>query len=182
MTLPGRRSYGAAVSHRAHRRAEHCRRRRGGWALLTFGLLLCLFVATYSLWYSEGSARTIAIASVDRPTSAKPPQPPSPARTQAVAELRTELQGISRSHAGTYGMIVFDPILARRFRSTLTGASWPRALASCTPCFFHPSTLHLLPAASYQRCHLGRCQVSSVRRTTDFTSLDRCQGASLGVN
>ena len=67
------------------------------------------FVATYSLWDSEGSARTIAIATVDRPTSAKPPQPPSPARTQAVAELRTELQGISRSHAGRYGMIVFDP-------------------------------------------------------------------------
>ena len=109
MTLPGRRSYGATVSHRAHRRAEHCRRRRGGWALLTFWLLLCLFVATYSLWDSEGSARTIAIATVDRPTSAKPPQPPSPARTQAVAELRTELQGISRSHAGTYGMIVFEP-------------------------------------------------------------------------
>ena len=109
MTLPGRKPYGRSVRHRAHRRAEHRRRRRGGWALLAFGLLLCLFVAIYSLWDKEGSAGTTAIASVDRLTSAKPPQPPSPARTRAVAELRTELRGISGSQTGTYGVIVFDP-------------------------------------------------------------------------
>src|SRR5918998_3803348 len=78
--LPGSKSYnGRFVGHRAHRRAEHRRRRRGGWALLVLGLLLCLLVTTYSLWDSEGSARTTAIATVDRLTSAKPPHPPSPA-------------------------------------------------------------------------------------------------------
>lgn len=76
---------------------------------MIFGLLLCLFVATYSLWDSERSAKTSAIASVDRPTSAKPPQPPAPARTQAVVELRSKLLDISKSHAGTYGVVVFDP-------------------------------------------------------------------------
>ena len=52
---------------------------------------------------------TTAIASVDRPTSAKPPQPPAPARAQAVEELRSKLPVISRSHAGTHGVMVFDP-------------------------------------------------------------------------
>ena len=74
-----------------------------------FGLLLCFFVATYTLWDSERSAKTTPIASVDRPTSAKPPPPPAPARAQAVEELRSKLLGISKSHAGTYGVVVFDP-------------------------------------------------------------------------
>ena len=74
-----------------------------------FGLLLCLFVATYTLWDSERSAKTTPIAIVDRPTSAKPPPPPAPARAQAVEELRSKLLGISKSHAGTYGVVVFDP-------------------------------------------------------------------------
>jgi beta-lactamase class A len=73
------------------------------------GLLLCLFVAAYSLADSERSAETKAVASVERPTSAKPPQPPFPARTQAVEELSSELRNISASHAGTYGVVVFDP-------------------------------------------------------------------------
>jgi len=77
--------------------------------LLIFGLLLCLFVATYSLGDSERSAKPKAIASVDRPSSARPPQPPAPARTQAVEELRSKLPGISESHAGIYGVVVFDP-------------------------------------------------------------------------
>jgi beta-lactamase class A len=77
--------------------------------LLILGLLLCLFVAAYSLWYSEGSAETTSIASVSRPTSAKPPQPPAPVRTQAVEKLRSKLLSISEAHAGTYGVVVFDP-------------------------------------------------------------------------
>jgi beta-lactamase class A len=50
-----------------------------------------------------------AIASVDRPTSVKPPQPPAPERAQAVEELRSKLSVISQSHAGTHGVMVFDP-------------------------------------------------------------------------
>jgi beta-lactamase class A len=52
---------------------------------------------------------TKAIASVDRPTSAKPLQPPAPERAQAVEELRSKLSVISQSHAGTHGVMVFDP-------------------------------------------------------------------------
>ena len=61
------------------------------------------------MWDSEPSARTTAIASVDRPTSAKLPQPPALDRTRAVDELGSRLPGISRSHAGTHGVVVFDP-------------------------------------------------------------------------
>ncbi|HKH39227.1 MAG TPA: serine hydrolase [Rubrobacter sp.] len=46
---------------------------------------------------------------MDRVTSAKPPLPPAPARAQAVEELHSKLPGISQSHAGTYGVMVFDP-------------------------------------------------------------------------
>lgn len=74
-----------------------------------FGLLLCLFVATYFLWDSERSAKTTAIATVDHPISAKPPQPPAPAGAEAVEELHSKLPGISQSHAGTHGVMVFDP-------------------------------------------------------------------------
>ena len=76
---------------------------------MIFGILLCLFVTAYSLWDSQRSAKVTAIASVDRPTSAKPPQPPVPARTQSLKDLRSELLKISESHAGTYGIVVFDP-------------------------------------------------------------------------
>lgn len=98
------------MRHRARRHTERqqWRRRRGG-ALLILSLLLCLFVAAYSLGDSERSIETKAIVSVDRPTAEKPPQPPAPARIQAVEKLRSKLQGISKSHAGTYGVIVFDP-------------------------------------------------------------------------
>jgi beta-lactamase class A len=111
MTIPARRSYERSEWHRARRHARHQRRRRRrrSWTLLIFGLLLCLFVASYSLQDSERPAKTTAIAGVDRPTSAKPPQPPAPERTQALEELRSELLGISKSHAGTYGVVVFDP-------------------------------------------------------------------------
>jgi beta-lactamase class A len=77
--------------------------------LLIFGFLLCLLIANYVLWDSGRSAEATAIASVGRPTSVKPPQPPAPARVQAVEELRSELAGISESHTGTFGVVVFDP-------------------------------------------------------------------------
>src|SRR5215212_9482478 len=105
-----RRSYKRTVRDRTrHARNQRCRRRRRrGWPLLIFGLLLCLLVANYLLSDSERSAKTTAIASVDRLTSAKPPQPPAPARAQAVEELHSKLQGISQSHTGTHGVAVFD--------------------------------------------------------------------------
>src|SRR5918997_7133042 len=106
-----RRAYKRTVRDRTRRHARNQRRRqrRRGWPLLIFGLLLCLFVANYFLWSSERSAKTTAIATVDRPTSAKPPVPPAPARSHAVEELRSKLLGISKSHAGTFGVVVFDP-------------------------------------------------------------------------
>jgi beta-lactamase class A len=100
------------VRDRTRRHARNQRRRlrrRRGWPLLIFGILLSLLVANYVLSDSERSAKTTAIASVDRLTSAKPPQPPAPARAQAVKELRSKLPGISQSHAGTHGVVVFDP-------------------------------------------------------------------------
>jgi beta-lactamase class A len=107
-----RRSYKGTVRDRTRRHARNQRRRqrrRRGWPLLIFGLLLCLLAANFILLDSERSAKTKAIASVDRLTSAKPPQPPAPARAQAVEELRSKLPGISQSHAGTHGVVVFDP-------------------------------------------------------------------------
>ena len=70
---------------------------------------MCLLVANYILSDFERSAKTTAIASVDRLTSAKPPLPPAPARVQAVEELHSKLPGISQSHTGTHGVVVFDP-------------------------------------------------------------------------
>jgi beta-lactamase class A len=101
------------VTHqtRRHARIQRQRRRRGR-ALLIFSLLSGLFVVTYVLWDSERSTKTTAIASVDRPTSAKPPQPPAhpaPARSHAFEELRSKLLDISEAHAGTQGVVVFDP-------------------------------------------------------------------------
>src|SRR5688500_15075294 len=102
-----RRSYERTVGDRARRRARNQRRRRRrGWPLMIFSLLLCLLVVNYFLPDSERSAETTALASVDRPASTKPPQPPAPARTQAVEELRSELPGISESHTGTHGVLV----------------------------------------------------------------------------
>src|SRR5215210_1478921 len=106
-----RRSYERSARDRTrrHARNQRRRRRRRGWPLLIFGLLLCLLVADYFQGDTGRSAKNTAIASMDRPTSAKPPQTPAPARTQAVEELRSELPGISKSHAGTQGVVVFDP-------------------------------------------------------------------------
>src|ERR687894_3329038 len=98
MGLGARRSYERAVRERTRRHTRHqeLRRRRRGWPLLIFGILLCHFVAIYLLSGSERSATTTEIASVDRPTYAKPPEPPAPpapARSQAVQELRSDLLG-----------------------------------------------------------------------------------------
>jgi beta-lactamase class A len=76
---------------------------------VALGLLLVLALGAYSLWGSGRSAETKAVVSVDRPTSAKPPQPPAPVRTQSLKELRSELLDITESRAGTYGVVVFDP-------------------------------------------------------------------------
>jgi beta-lactamase class A len=113
MAVEARRSSESSVRHRTRRHARIQRqRRRRGWALLIFSILSSLFVATYVLWDSERSAKTTAIASLDRPTSAKPPEPPAspaPARGHALEELHSKLLSISKSHAGTQGVVVFDP-------------------------------------------------------------------------
>src|SRR5918995_209380 len=110
MSRPARRSNEHSARYRARRHAERLQwRRRRGLALLIPGLLLCLFVVSYFLWDFGRSAETTAVASVDRPTIEKPPQPTMPERTQAVEDLRSELQEISESSAGTYGVVVFDP-------------------------------------------------------------------------
>jgi beta-lactamase class A len=92
---------------------------RGSWALLMmFGLLSCLFVATFFLWHSARSTETTMVATVDRPTSANPPKPPVPApspkppapkRGHALEGLHSRLPDIAKAHAGTQGVVVFDP-------------------------------------------------------------------------
>jgi beta-lactamase class A len=99
-----------SVRYLTHRHArKQRRRRRTGWALLLLGLLSCLFLAALFLWYSERSTETTTVASVERPTSAKPPEPPAFARSQAVEELHSKLPLISEAHEGTHGVVVFDP-------------------------------------------------------------------------
>jgi beta-lactamase class A len=86
------------------------RRLHRGWTLqLMFGLLSCLFVATCFLWYSARSTETTMVATVDRPASANPPKPPAPTRSHALEGLRSRLPEISQAHAGTHGVVVFDP-------------------------------------------------------------------------
>jgi beta-lactamase class A len=100
----------SSVRHQTRRRARNQRRlRRTGWALLVLGLLSGLFLAAFYLWYSERSTGTTTVASVDRPTSAEPPEPPALARSQAVEELHSKLPRISEAHAGTQGVVIFDP-------------------------------------------------------------------------
>jgi beta-lactamase class A len=85
-------------------------RQRGGWAVLVLGLVSCLVVAMYLLWHPERSAEAATLTSVDRPALAEAPEPPtSPARIRAVEELRSTLPEISATHAGTHGVMVFDP-------------------------------------------------------------------------
>jgi beta-lactamase class A len=78
--------------------------------LLALGLLFCLFVVAGFLWYRDRPAEGAALTAVDRPASAEAPEPPvSPARRRAVEGLDKELRGISQTHAGTHGVVVFDP-------------------------------------------------------------------------
>jgi beta-lactamase class A len=84
--------------------------RRSGWApVLVLGLVSCVFVATYSLWYPGLSAESALVAAVDLPASAQPLQPPTPpARTHTVEDLRSRLLGISETYAGTQAAVIFD--------------------------------------------------------------------------
>ena len=110
MTVRVGRSYMSSVRRLTRRRARNQRRRRRtGWVLLILGLPSCLFLAAFFLWYSERSTGNTMVASVDRPTSAESPEPPEPARSQAVEELHSKLPRISEAHAGTYGVVVYDP-------------------------------------------------------------------------
>jgi beta-lactamase class A len=59
----------------------------------------------------EGQAETAKVAAADRPATAQAPElPTDPARARALEELDGRLKDISRSHAGTHGAIVFDPL------------------------------------------------------------------------
>ena len=107
------------MPHQTRRQARIQRqRRRRGRALLILGPLLCLLAANCFLWYTERSTETTRVATVDRPTSANPPKPPAPARSpkppaptrsRALEELHTRLPDIAKAHAGTQGVVVFDP-------------------------------------------------------------------------
>ncbi|MGH3147482.1 MAG: serine hydrolase [Rubrobacter sp.] len=78
--------------------------------LLVLGLLSCLVVAAIFLWPRERAAEPTTLGAVNTPTSAEPPEPPvDPARGRAVEELDEELQALSDAHAGTHGILVFDP-------------------------------------------------------------------------
>jgi beta-lactamase class A len=62
------------------------------------------------LWHPGRQAESVALSAVDLPATAEPPEPPvSPARVRAVEELNKELRAISGKHAGTHGVVVFDP-------------------------------------------------------------------------
>lgn len=102
---------------RARRNPRRSRRSSRGWTLplLAIGLLSCLFlVAAYFLWRSEPPTETATYATVDRPTSTEPREPPASKRSHAVKELRSELPRISKAHAGTQGVVVFDPLTGER--------------------------------------------------------------------
>jgi len=74
------------------------------------GLVSCLFVATYVLWNVERPVESTPVTVVDRPASARPPEPPVlPSRIHAVKKLHSRLLRISEAHAGTQGVVVFDP-------------------------------------------------------------------------
>ena len=89
------------------------RRQRGGRAtplLLALVLVPCVVLAIYLLSHSERPTSSPTLSAVDRPASAEPPKPPvPPARVRAVEELDKELRSISQAHAGTHGVVVFDP-------------------------------------------------------------------------
>ena len=53
----------------------------------------------------------MTVRAVDRPASARPPEPPRDpaARARAVAQLEEDLRAISGAHAGVHGVMIFDP-------------------------------------------------------------------------
>jgi len=88
------------------------RRQRGGRAapLLALVLVPCVVLTIYLLSHPERPTSSPTLSAVDRPASAEPPKPPvPPARVRAVEELDKELRSISQAHAGTHGVVVFDP-------------------------------------------------------------------------
>ena len=93
------------------------RRQRGGRAtplllllLLALVLVPCVVLAIYLLSHPDRPTASPTLSAVDRPASAEPPKPPvPPARVRAVEELDKELRSISQAHAGTHGVVVFDP-------------------------------------------------------------------------
>lgn len=77
---------------------------------LLIGLFSCLVVAASVFWQNERPDKPAPLMAVDRPATDAPPQPPvDPARVRAVNELDEELRAISEAHAGTHGVVVFDP-------------------------------------------------------------------------
>jgi beta-lactamase class A len=90
------------------------RRQRGGRAtpllLVVLVLVPCVVLAIYLLSHPERPTSSPTLSAVDRPASAEPPKPPvAPAQVRAVEELDKELRSISQAHAGTHGVVVFDP-------------------------------------------------------------------------
>jgi beta-lactamase class A len=74
-------------------------------------LLSCLIATTVFFWGDRGPAETAKVAAVDRPASVEAPElPVDPARARALEELDERLGDISRSHAGTHSVVVFDPL------------------------------------------------------------------------
>src|SRR5215211_119316 len=118
MAVRGKKSYWHVRRRRgATRRApprsagRRRKRRRSDWApLWMLGLVSCLFVATYLLWNVERPVESTPVTVVDRPASARPPEPPVlPSRIHDVKKLHSRLLRISEAHAGTQGVVVFDP-------------------------------------------------------------------------
>jgi beta-lactamase class A len=78
--------------------------------LLALGIVACLIVVGAILWYHERLPETMTLEAVDQPALAEAPEPPvDPARVRAMEELDERLRSISQAHAGTHGMVVFDP-------------------------------------------------------------------------
>ena len=78
--------------------------------LLALGIVACLVAVGAFLWYHERPPETMTLEAVDQPALAEEPEPPvDPARVRAMEELDERLRSISQAHAGTHGMVVFDP-------------------------------------------------------------------------
>ena len=77
---------------------------------MALGIVACLVAVGAILWYHERPPETMTLEAVDQPALAEAPEPPvDPARVRAIEELGERLRSISQAHAGTHGMVVFDP-------------------------------------------------------------------------